>query len=350
MNHDAAKQALTTLKRFADRSPMADPRSIGSSLVFHLILLGVASAAALSVATSGEPDKGPRAITAELDPVDNKAGDTSVEGGGSPGALGDRITAALEGAESPATPDSGRQAPADALLAEILPTPAAAGADTLTQTLPGPQTSGLGLAPGPGAGGGGGSGGGSGGGTGRGVGPGTEFFGTREHARSFAYVIDCSGSMAIQGSLDVAKRELIASLNQLPPDASFGVIFYSLHATVLSDPTGQRGLMPATRGNKARVGTQLSVISPDGGTDHMIALRAALALRPEVIFFLTDADLMTNSEVAALLSEAGRTRIQAVEFGRGLEIGVETNPLRRLAASTGGHYRYIDVTRFPKSH
>ena len=68
--------------------------------------------------------------------------------------------------------------------------------------------------------------GGSGGGLGRGIGPGTEFFGAREHGHSFAYVIDCSGSMGLRNSLEVAKRELLASLNQLPPDARFSVIWF----------------------------------------------------------------------------------------------------------------------------
>src|SRR5205807_4342321 len=136
------------------------------------------------------------------------------------------------------------------LLAEILPAPPTTDAQ---RALPGPQITGLGILPGPGLGGGGGSGGGSGGGIGRGIGPGTEFFGAREHASSFTYVIDCSGSMATRNSLDVAKRELLASLGQLPPDANFAVVFYSLRATTLADERGGRGLMAATTVNKARV-------------------------------------------------------------------------------------------------
>ena len=76
-------------------------------------------------------------------------------------------------------------------------------------------------------------------------------------------------------------------------------------------------MMAATASNKARVQTQLATIISDGGTDHMLALRTALGLKPEVIFFLTDADLMTNSDVNEVLAEVGATRIQAVEFGRG---------------------------------
>ena len=113
--------------------------------------------------------------------------------------------------------------------------------------------------------------------------------------------------MATRNALDVAKRELLASLDQLPPDAQFAVVFYNLRATVFADDQGHRGLMAATKAHKAQVRTQLASIVPDGGTDHMLALRAALKMRPEVIFFLTDADLMTNGDVTELLAERGFT-------------------------------------------
>ena len=213
---------------------------------------------------------------------------------------------------------------ADALLNEILPSTAQQPAEALQRALPGPQTTGVGLISGSGVSGGGGSGGGSGGGIGRGIGPGTEFFGAREHGHSFAYVIDCSGSMALRNSLEVAKRELLSSLNQLPPDALFSVIFYNLKARIFADPSGLQGLMPATAGNKLRVQSQLQTVAPDGGTDHMMALRTGLGLKPEVIFFLTDADLMTDSDVNVILAETHGSRIQAVEFGLGIDLGGRT--------------------------
>jgi len=80
----------------------------------------------------------------------------------------------------------------------------------------------------------------------------------------------------------------------------------------------------------------------------MLALREALKLKPEVIFFLTDADLMSNSDVNEILAEVGSTRIQAVEFGLGTELGLRS-PLSRLATTTGGTYLYIDVSKFPRS-
>lgn len=333
---------MPRVKDWLSGSPLTDPRSLGSSLLFHAVLVLVASLAALSVAVPIEPVR-PHVLSGELDPVDNRATET---GGGSPGELGGQGAIEMLPSANGASPQGEVRDPAaDALLSEILPksTPT----DAAQRALPGPQTTGLGVLPGPGTGGAGGAGGGSGSGVGRGIGPGTEFFGAREHAVSFAYVIDCSGSMATRNALDVAKRELLSSLGQLPPDARFAVVFYNLRATVFSDPLGHRGLMAATRVNKERARSQLDAVVPDGGTDHMIALRAALAVHPEVIFFLTDADLMTNSDVSEILTEVGKTRVQSIEFGRGADLGGSA-PLRRLAAATGGSYRYLDVGRFPR--
>jgi hypothetical protein len=329
-------------KPMIGRSPLTDPRSLGSSLLFHILLILVASAAALSVTVPERPEL-PHTLRGELDAVDNRP---AKEGGGAPGELGGMGLVPVLPRADGASPDGAARDPAaEALLSEILPTQNPT--DGSHRALPGPQTTGIGVLPGPGTGGGGGSGGGSGGGVGRGVGPGTEFFGARERAGSFAYVIDCSGSMAMRGSLDVAKRELMASLSQLPPDAQFAVVFYNLESTVFTDPSGRKGLMAATASNKARVRSQLTTVVADGGTDHMLALRTAFSLRPEVVFFLTDADLMSNADVDELLKEHGKSRIQAVEFGRGSDLAGENAPISRLARTTGGSFRYIDVTKFP---
>jgi RNA polymerase sigma factor (sigma-70 family) len=175
-----------------------------------------------------------------------------------------------------------------------------------------------------------------------------EFFGTRDRADSVVYVIDCSGSMATRNSLEVAKRELLASLGPLPPDSQFAVILYNLRTRILRDPQGHQGLMAATKSNKTWVRSKLVEVIPDGGTDHMTALRGALALKTEVIFFLSDADLMSDDEVKDILTKVASTRVQVVQFGRGTEPD-QRSPLRRLAATTGGSFVFKDVNRFPQS-
>ncbi len=324
-------------------SPLTDPRALlGSALVHGLILLAASFVMYQASAPRSEPEPS-RTMRAEFDDaVDNRA---RLRAGGGTGAQGGEGRREIRVAtEADASEGSARKSAEDALLAEIVPTTPAAPAPT-EKDVPGPETTGVGVLPGLGMGGGGGSGGGSGGGKGRGIGPGTEFFGARDHADSFAYVIDCSGSMGSRNALDIAKRELLTSLDVLPPDALFGVVFYNSKATIFSDPEGRIGLMKATAANKSRVRTQLTSVEAMGGTDHMLALRTALALNAEVIFFLTDAASMTDSDVRDVLKIAGKTRIQTVEFGVGIDLG-EQKPLRSLAERTGASYRYINVEGF----
>ncbi len=327
------------------RSPLTDVRALGSSFLFHALLLLAASLAVLSRAGRDDGDRA-LALRGDLGPVDNRA--AYEDGGGGAGELGgrlrpDELRIAADGPS--ATARAGQDA-ADALLSEVLPAPSAA--DRADRSRPGPIDLGVGLLPGPSTGGGGGSGGGSGGGVGQGVGPGTEFFGARETAASFGYVIDCSGSMANRNAHSVAKRELLASLGQLPPDARFGVVFYNERPAPFLDPAGNPKLMAASAANKERLATKLASMPPDGGTNHVSALRAGLAMKPEVIFFLTDADLMSLREAEQLLAESKGTRIQAVEFGIGPDSGASV-PLRSLSEGSGGSYRYIDVMSFPRA-
>jgi hypothetical protein len=332
-------------------TPLTDLRSLGSSALYHVLIVILASLAVIPVTMPFSDSTRPTALYGEIDPVDNRdsVSPSPGEGGGGPGEIGGTSSIPFVSTTGGTTPQEATRDPiADNLLAEILPNPQPKPAEAPQRALPGPRTTGEGLIPGSGAGGGGGVGGGSGTGAGRTIGPGTQFFGARDHAHSFVYLIDCSGSMATHNSLHVAKRETLASINQLAPDAHFAVIFYNLQTRTLSDPQGRKGLMPATTSNKARVQTQLEVVQPLGGTDHMFALRDALKLKPEVIFFLTDADLMSNGDVDEILTEVGKTRIQAVEFGLGTRLTQRT-PLGRLANTTGGAYLYIDVSKFPRS-
>lgn len=172
------------------------------------------------------------------------------------------------------------------------------------------------------------------------------FFKDTASGRTFAYVINCSGSMATRNTLDVAKRELLASLDQLRPDARFSVIFYNLKIWVFTDPSGQYEMMPASVENKTWVQDQFAEVVPDGASAHSLALQNALELKPDVVFFLTPADLMTKNQVDEILTQAGQTRIHVIELGQGPDLG-KLSQRRRLATATGGTYRSIDVTKFP---
>lgn len=144
-------------------------------------------------------------------------------------------------------------------------------------------------------------------------------------------------------ALDVAKRELAASLEQLPPDARFAVVFYDLAPEIL---LGDGGLALASGANKERVLARLPRIVADGGTDPSKALEAAFALGPEVVYLLTDGRDLTGEDVGRLSGGAAPPRVHVVEFGS--SPSPEGSAIARLAAETGGTYRLVDVRRISR--
>ncbi len=166
----------------------------------------------------------------------------------------------------------------------------------------------------------------------------TAFFRIATQAKAIVYVVDRSGSMGVDGRLDTAKRELLKSLEHLTSSARFQVITYNRHAESLRID-GQYGLTFATAEHKRSVAHLLENIHAEGGTDHAGALKRALALSPEVIFFLTDADDLRADDILNIsLLNHGRTVIHAIGFGRG-----GNGTLNILAQTNQGIYRTLMV-------
>ena len=122
----------------------------------------------------------------------------------------------------------------------------------------------------------------------------TRFLGIRDSGTRFVYVLDRSGSMDQEHALEVAKAELVTSLQHLDDTQQFQVIFYNTSHRLLT-LGGRNTLHRATDINKTLARQQIARVTPDGGTFHYPALAKALSLEPEVIYFLTDAD--SNSAI-----------------------------------------------------
>jgi hypothetical protein len=179
---------------------------------------------------------------------------------------------------------------------------------------------------------------------GRSPGPGrggTTFFQIPTQAEKVVYVIDRSASMGLHGALDAARRELRASLERLPPTAHFQVIVYSLRAEPLLP--SQPGWLAATAENKDLVAIALGVLPAEGSTHHDQALPRALGLQPDVIFFLTDADDLTQADVRAVTQRnRGRSVIHVVELSTAHRHRPDM-PLQTLARDNGGVYQAVDL-------
>jgi hypothetical protein len=155
-------------------------------------------------------------------------------------------------------------------------------------------------------------------------------------ARRIAYVIDHSMSMGSSGALERAKKEVLASLRALPPEARFQVIVYNHYANSLL-PGGWLTPDDATLASAKR---RLNDLSASGTTDHVRALREALVARPDLLFWVTDADDLNEAAVRAVTRlNAGGASIHVVELAAGR--GDPKSLLARLAKGNGGEHRRV---------
>jgi hypothetical protein len=180
----------------------------------------------------------------------------------------------------------------------------------------------------------------------------TGVFGATGTGSKFVYVFDCSGSMSDLGGrpLAAAKAQLLASLQNLEQTHQFQIVFYN-HEPRIFNPNAPQPprLLYADQQTKRLAERYVGGISAVGGTKHWSALKLALGMNPDVIFFLTDGleDRLTPDQMRQVqqMHERQGTQIHTIEFGSGPSHGF--NFLTQIARQTTGKYVYVDVTRLP---
>lgn len=178
------------------------------------------------------------------------------------------------------------------------------------------------------------------------------FMGKTAVGKRVVFVIDSSISMQGWGAIDYAKAKLAASINQLDKTQLFQIIEYNRlpHFMKLGGDTKIK-FYRATDHNRGLAARYIRAITPDGGTQHMPALRLGLSLEPDVLFFLTDADTPKLKpaelyEIRTKLSR-GKTSIHGIKFGKGPDtLPVPQNFVRTLANQNRGTYSYRNVRQF----
>ena len=169
------------------------------------------------------------------------------------------------------------------------------------------------------------------------------FGGEAAVGRSFVFAIDRSKSMQEQGAIAAAERELIAALDRLEDSLRFQIIAYH-HKPTYFDPAA---MSRATREQKDKVPEFFDTLAAFGGTDHEMALLAALRFSPDVVFLLTDGGdpELGESQIDRIVGRAGRrTVIHCIRFGSG-PLRESDDFLRRLALAGGGSYGYVDMSK-----
>jgi len=169
-------------------------------------------------------------------------------------------------------------------------------------------------------------------------------FGVQGEGKKFVYLFDRSASM--EGApIAAAKRQLIESLASLENVHQFHIIFFNTRTRPFDIGAGGSRIAFATDRNKQLAARFVGGITADGGTDRITALKAAIALAPDVIFFLTDADdPMSPAELAEIVRDnrRGRSAICTIEFGR-RQSPSPGSFLAELARRSGGQYGYVNT-------
>lgn len=173
-------------------------------------------------------------------------------------------------------------------------------------------------------------------------------FGLTGEGYKFVYVMDRSASMGGSGrqALRIVKAELIESLKTLDRVHQFQIIFYNERPAVFN-PSGVAGRLAfATEENKDRAERFIRSIVADGNTRHDDALKLAIGMRPDVIFFLTDGDdpKLSRSDLDRIEQMAGGITIHAIEFGSGPKPEGKSF-LAELAKENMGQYVYVDISK-----
>jgi hypothetical protein len=173
----------------------------------------------------------------------------------------------------------------------------------------------------------------------------TQVFGLWGKGSRFVYVFDRSLSMQGQ-PLAAAKRELLASLSHLERVHQFQIVFYNEAPKLMRlSPAQPAQMIFADEDGLKSAGSFVNNMSASGGTNHVAALKLALRLSPDVIFFLTDADdpVISPKELEQIQRANGGTIIHVVEFKPGPDQH-QGDFLRKLAEQNRGQFKYVDTT------
>ncbi|WP_146513727.1 vWA domain-containing protein [Rubripirellula amarantea] len=176
----------------------------------------------------------------------------------------------------------------------------------------------------------------------------TMVFGVSGSGSQFVYVFDRSDSMNGYGGrpLRAAKSELIKSLSGLTDRQRFQLIFYNDKPSPMRLSRSPLQMFAADAPSVTAAKQHINSITAYGGTEHSSALKMALQLGPDVIFFLTDARIprISPSDLRDIQIRAQRTgtTIHAIEFGTDAMAPSESF-LKELAAMNQGKYQYVNV-------
>lgn len=176
-----------------------------------------------------------------------------------------------------------------------------------------------------------------------GGGRGPEFFGLGVAARGvrkIIYVVDRSGSMA--DTFEFVRDELKRSISALRRSQRFHVIFFNSRGPLESPPGHPVNAIDVHR---ERFFEFLDNVVPRGGTKPAAALRRAMALKPDVIYLLSDGIDFDPGLFSDLDEWNPKRRVKIYTIAYLDPTGREV--LEQIAREHGGEFTFISEDDLP---
>jgi len=153
--------------------------------------------------------------------------------------------------------------------------------------------------------------------------------------RSIVYVVDRSASML--EVFDDVRKETKRSVSRLRKSQKFHLIFYSADDPLRHPP---KKMVNAIRTAKEAAYEFIDSVPVGGGTNELPALERAFALKPDIIYFLSDGNLYDREVLLEQLRQWNakkRVRIFTIAFvfPEGKEL------LEQIAREHNGGFRYV---------
>ena len=174
--------------------------------------------------------------------------------------------------------------------------------------------------------------------------PSSGLFGQAGNAYKVVYVVDVSASLIL--FTDDIVQEMSDSIRSLVPTQQFHIV---LAKPLEVDEFGPRRLVPAISKYKKEAVDYVSGIKRipvGGGADPIEAFRRAFAVKPELIYFLTDG-MYDNIEktLETTLDQLNKDRSVAITIIGFNPLQRSDAVLQRIAKTHGGHLRVIRDVR-----
>lgn len=159
----------------------------------------------------------------------------------------------------------------------------------------------------------------------------TRFFGVEAAGERFVFVIDNSTSMLDGGRLGRVHAEINRAIGRLKWPQSFYLIAFDSQTQAI--PWGP--FVSAQSKEAQKVPGWLARLTPHDGTLPGPALRQAVGLKPDAVFFLTDGEFDEPTPATIKAWNKFQVPVHVLDFGPGPPVP----DLIKIAADSGGVYR-----------